>query len=227
MTRRLAAAFTVALATACVPSREPLPQDQFLADGVLLTVPPPPGMRRLARGEGIPISHPRELPLANFQGEPGAYAIASLPGQIPRDPERHRERLEILRESWRGRWLESPDSIERESRARLAALRTGNVDSADWQPVVQGRMAVVAVDLDPPDAILRANAAEGSSVPGTRWQVDGFILVRGRVVHLYCVDLRGGSLRQLDAMRATTAAWIARVREANRAGARRGRVRRG
>ena len=226
MNRRLgAAALAVAVVSACAPSGGTLPQDQFLADGVLLFVPPPPGMTRMDRGEGVPRPHARELSLALFRGEPGTYAVASLPGGIPRDPARHRERLEVVRESWRGRWLETVEGDEREARSRLAALRAGHEDSADWRPATLARMAVVAVDLDQPDAILRANALEGAR-DTTAWQVDAFILVHGRIVHLFCEDRSGGTLRRLDALRASASAWIGRVREANRAGARHGRVRR-
>jgi hypothetical protein len=223
--RRLGvAALSLLVASACAPARAPLPQDEFLADGIRLRVPPPPGFMRSERGEGIGRSHPSELPIAFFRDGRGITAYVGLPGGLSRDSTSHRERLEVVRNSWLARWLEEPTALEREARARLAALAAGHGDSADWRPGTFDRMAVLAVVIHEWDSILRANASTASNGAGTIWQADAFVLVRGRLLHLSCEDRTGGTLRRLDLVCAITSVWIDRVVAANRPGARHGRI---
>jgi hypothetical protein len=57
------------------------------------------------------------------------------------------------------------------------------------------------------------------------WEIDVFVLVRGRVLQLQCYDVSGASLAAVPALRATALGWAERVRAANRGEPhRRGRI---
>lgn len=230
MKRRLGVAvvsLAVAFMAACAPSREPLPQDEFLADGVRVRIPPPSGLMRMTREEGTGKTHPHEFSIAQFRRGNQVFAMASLPGHLKSDSAQHLERLETIRMSWTARWLEPPAAVEREGRARLEALYAGHKDSADWRPEAPERAAMLAVRIHEEDAILRANAVRAADRAATVWQVDAFVFVRGRVLHLFCEDRSGGTLLDLETLRLMTLVWIAQIREANRPGARHGRIHRG
>jgi len=218
----------LAPACACAPSNEPLRQDEFLVDGIRVMVPPPPGMTRARRGEGLRSGQPHAAPIAEFQANELVGATAILPGGLRADSVRHRERLELVGASWRARRAEPPSSLEHEARARLAAIAAGHADSADWHPVALQRSLLLDVEQLGPDAILRLDAfGAGPDERTTAWGIEALVLVRGRLLHLRCYDHRGGTLSGADSLRGTAREWVSRLRTANLGGIRRGRIRRG
>jgi hypothetical protein len=233
MSRR-AAVLAIALGAACACTRAPgpLPQDEFLADGERVVVPPPPGMLRLQRNEGRGSGHSDFAEIAAFGLEEagsrpdGRHALALLPSHLARDPKRHRERFELVRASWLAREQEESSAIEREARARLAALDAGRADSADWQPHGETRTLVLGLPLADSDAVARltADMPDAPDRPLV-WEIDAFVLVRGRLLQFQCYDARGATLAAVPALRATARGWVGRVRAANRGAAhRKGRI---
>jgi hypothetical protein len=219
----LAFALGAACACACTPAPAPLPQDEFLADGVLVMVPPPPEMQRLQRNEGRGSGHADFMEIATFGADDagerpgGRLARTLLPSRLSRDPKRHRERLELVRASWLAREQEPPSAMELEARARLAALDAGRADSARWQPRGETRTLVLGVPLADSDAVARLTA-DMPDAPGLPlvWEIDAFLLVRGRLLQLQVVDLSGAPLAAVPLLRATALGWVDRVRAANR-----------
>jgi hypothetical protein len=233
MNRRAAVlAMALGAACACTPSPGPLPQDEFLADGVLVMVPPPPGMLRLQRTEGRGSGHSDFAEIAAFGvddegSRPDARrGLLLLPSHLSRDPRQHRERFELVRASWLAREQEPASAIERETRARLAALDAGHADSARWQPRGETRTLVLGLPLADSDAVARLTA-DMPDAPGQPvvWEIDAFLLVRGRLLQFQCYDAGGAQLAAVPELRETAIGWVSRVRTANAGESRRrGRI---
>ena len=233
MNRRTAVlAMALGTACACTPSPAPLPQDEFLADGVLVMVPPPPGMQRLQRNEGRGSGQADFMEIAMFAADDagerpgGRLARTLLPSRLSGDAKRYRERFELVRASWLARERETPSAMELEARARLAALDAGRADSARWQPHGETRTLVLGVPLADSDAVARLTA-DMPDAPGLPlvWEIDAFLLVRGRLLQFQVIDPSDAPLSAVPALRATARGWVDGVRAANVGrGARRGRI---
>jgi hypothetical protein len=209
-----------ALGTACGPVTTTLPQDVFDADGVEARVPPPPGFRRLVRGEGRSRGSAYTT-LAVFgaagadEGPLGPHAFVLLPSHLGRNTERHRERFVLIRDSWRAREDQQPSAIEREARLRLAAFDRGHADSAAWLPSGESRTLMLGVPLASDDAVVQLSADMPDSLGASlMWSAEAFVLVRGRVLQLQVAQPAGAGIGQLASARATLLAWIAAVRDA-------------
>ena len=223
MNRRVvAAAMALGLACACARAPGPLRQDEFLADGVRVEVPPPPGMPRPQWTEGRGSGHADFAEIAVFGGDEagpradGRRALLLLPSHLARDPKRHRERFELVRASWLAREQEPASAIEREARARLAALDAGHADSARWQPRGETRTLVLGLPLTDRDAVARltADMPDRPDQPLV-WEIDAFLLVRGRLLQLQCYDVSGAGIVAVPALRETAIGWVNQVRAAN------------
>ena len=197
-----------------------LPQDVFDADGVDVRVPPPPGFRRLVRGEGRSRGSVYTT-LAVFgaagavDGPLTAHAFVLLPSHLGRNAERHRARFVLIRDSWRAREAQPPSAIERETRLRLAAFDRGHADSASWLPSGESRTLMLGVPLASDDAVVQLSADMPDSLGASlTWSAEGFVLVRGRVLQLQVVLPAGAGVGQLANARDTLLAWIAAVRDA-------------
>ena len=131
-----------------------------------------------------------------------------------------------MRASWLAREREEPSALEREARARLMALDAGHADSADWRPQGDSRTLVLGLPLADSDAVARltADMPDAATQP-LIWEIDVFVLARGRVLQLQCYDVSGAPLSAVPALRATALGWVERVRAANRGELhRRGRI---
>ena len=52
------------------------------------------------------------------------------------------------------------------------------------------------------------------------WEIDAFLLVRGRLLQLQCYDVSGAELAAVPALRETAIGWVNQVRAANEGGTR-------
>jgi hypothetical protein len=189
-------------------------------------------MERLQRTEGRGSGHSDFAEIAAFGGDDegshadGRRALLLLPSHLSRESRRHRERFELVRASWLAREQEPASAIERETRARLAALDAGHADSARWQPHGETRTLVLGLPLAADDAVARLTA-DMPDAPGQPlvWEIDAFLLVRGRLLQLQCYDVSDAPLAAVPALRGTAIGWVNRVRTANAGESRhRGRI---